>query len=70
MPRARRATKSDERTDPNETVRYINLMTTYLRKLAADEGMEFLAYLLAMVESEAMSIHSDSDGNGADSRTA
>lgn len=57
MTRAQRAdAESEAQHDRTETVRYIQLMTAYLKKLAEDEEMEFLAYLLSMAESEARSI--------------
>lgn len=39
--------------DPGETARYIEAMALELRTLASTKRLDFLAYLLAMVEREA-----------------
>ena len=71
MARARRAAATlGERPDPSETVRYVSLMAAYLRKMAADDGQEFLAYLLAMAESEAKGIMAEAEKDQAEPRSA
>jgi hypothetical protein len=71
MARTRRAAaKLEEQASPAETIRYVNLMAGHLRALAADEGLEFLAYLLGMVESEAMGLTIQAEKAPAEQRSA
>jgi len=47
-----------------ETARYIGTMARELRELAARDGLDFLAYLLAMVEGEAAASGRKPKGGG------